>query len=110
MTNTQTGTGGNMTQYELRSHLMKAAFRDDRGFWRCWAPASDMSQHLGSGTTIFQAVDDVIVKLEAREAFLALSSEDKLREIMKKKDILDTDQQLCIRLLTEIVLEKREWI
>lgn len=89
---------------EMHVHLMEQTFKDDRGFWRCWAPASDGSQFLGTGATYNQAIDDVIIKLKAHEAFLTLTPEDQLREIMKKDRILDNDKERCIRLLTEIIL------
>lgn len=88
----------------LKVELSSKAYKDGPGAWKCWATASDGSQHLGCGYNYTQAVDDVIVKLEAHEAFLALSPDDQLREIMKKDRILDADKERCIRLLTELVL------
>lgn len=93
-----------MNKEALKVELASKAFKDDRGTWKCWAPASDGSQHLGSGHTYEQAVDAVLVKLEAHEAFLALPPESQLREIMKKPHILDNDKERCIRLLTQLVL------
>lgn len=98
-----------MDREHLKIHLASKAFKDDRGFWKCWAPASDGSQFLGRGANYAQAVDDVIDKVQEHERFLALPAADQLREIMKKPRILDNDKERCIRLLAELVLgENRE--
>lgn len=98
-----------MNDSELRVHLMGHTRKElDGRTWTTTVHCSDGTIHLGRGLTHEQAIDDGVVKFREYEAFLALSPEDQLREIMKKERILDTDKERCIRLLTELVLGDRE--
>lgn len=82
----------------------QSTYKDEYGLFRTWVTASDGSCLLGTGANAEQSEAAAKGRLESHEAFLSLSASDKLRLILNKEHILDNDQQLCIRLLSEIVL------